>query len=215
MIRQLSKNWQTRVEISHLIWSKDLSGLSGFFRQLRSKSCFKMSGLSGFWTVYLKKKRSKNRARFERFWAVYLKNRSKTAQDLIIQSRPQRDSNPQSSAPKSDAFSVSLCGLAASLIFAVFVLLNMFNVLDMHNKYTGQKCCFWALFGKLLHWMNVFVHGRPWMNVFFRVLQRRETLSLGPRPGKTAQKPLKNRSNLAWKTVQKSPQEMSGFWAVF
>ena len=32
---------------------------------------------------------------------------------------------------------------------------------------------------------------------------------------KTAQKPLKNRSNLAWKTVQKSPQEISGFWAVF
>ena len=32
---------------------------------------------------------------------------------------------------------------------------------------------------------------------------------------KTAQKPLKNRSKLAWKTVQKSPQEMSGFWAVF
>ena len=31
---------------------------------------------------------------------------------------------------------------------------------------------------------------------------------------KTAQKPLKNRSNLAWKTVQKSPQEISGFWAV-
>ena len=27
---------------------EDLSGLSGFFRQLRSKSCFKMSGLSGF-----------------------------------------------------------------------------------------------------------------------------------------------------------------------
>ena len=52
-----------------------------FLRQLRSKSCFKMSGLSGFWTVYLKKP-LKNRARFERFWAVYLKNRSKTAQDL-------------------------------------------------------------------------------------------------------------------------------------
>ena len=51
---------------------QDLSGLSGFFRQLRSKSCFKMSGLSGFWTVYLKKP-LKNRARFERFWAVYLK----------------------------------------------------------------------------------------------------------------------------------------------
>ena len=32
---------------------------------------------------------------------------------------------------------------------------------------------------------------------------------------KTAQKPLKNPSNTAWKTVQKSPQEMSGFWAVF
>ena len=27
---------------------QDLSGLSGFFRQLRSKSCFKMSDLSGF-----------------------------------------------------------------------------------------------------------------------------------------------------------------------
>ena len=51
---------------------QDLSGLSGFFRQLRSKSCFKMSGLSGFWTVYLKKP-LKNRARFKRFWAVYLK----------------------------------------------------------------------------------------------------------------------------------------------
>ena len=60
----------------------------------------------------------------------------KTAQDLIIKSRPQRDSNPQSSDSKSDALSVSLCGLAVSLIFAVFVLLNMFNVLDMHNKYT-------------------------------------------------------------------------------
>ena len=36
---------------------------------------------------------------------------------------------------------------------------------------------------------------------------------------RTAQKPLKNRSKIAWKTVQKSPQEMSGFlskiWAVF
>ena len=40
---------------------QDLSGLSNFFRQLRSKSCFKMSGLSGFWTVYLKKP-LKNRA---------------------------------------------------------------------------------------------------------------------------------------------------------
>ena len=29
------------------------------------------------------------------------------------------------------------------------------------------------------------------------------------------EKPLKNRSNLAWETVQKSPQEISGFWAVF
>ena len=28
--------------------AQDLSGLSGFFRQLRSKSCFEMSGLSGF-----------------------------------------------------------------------------------------------------------------------------------------------------------------------
>ena len=54
----------------------------------------------------------------------------------MIKSRPQRDSNQQSSDSKSDALSVSLCGLAGSLIFAVFVLLNMFNVLDMHNKYT-------------------------------------------------------------------------------
>ena len=45
---------------------QDLSSLSGFFRQLCSKSCFKMSGLSGFRTVYLKKP-LKNRARFERF----------------------------------------------------------------------------------------------------------------------------------------------------
>ena len=30
----------------------------------------------------------------------------------------------------------------------------------------GQKCCFWALFGKLLH------IGRAWMNVFVRVLQK-------------------------------------------
>ena len=132
----------------------------------------------------------------------------------------------------------------------------MFNVLDMHNKYTvricispyispcccclfllfpskeyvgggggggwgklgrwggggglltwraGQKCCFWALFGKLLH------IGRPWMNVFVRVLQRRETLSLGPRTGKTAQKPLKNRSNLAWKPFKNHRKK----WAVF
>ena len=35
---------------------QDLSGLSGFFRQLRSKSCFKMSGLSyvSFFNGYLK-----------------------------------------------------------------------------------------------------------------------------------------------------------------
>ena len=29
-----------------------------------------------------------------------------------------------------------------------------------------SKCCFWALFGKLLH------IGRPWMNVFVRVFQK-------------------------------------------
>ena len=45
---------------------QDLSGLSGFFRQLRSKSCFKMSVLNGFLTVYLKKT-LKNRAGFELF----------------------------------------------------------------------------------------------------------------------------------------------------
>ena len=55
---------------------------------------------------------------------------------MSIKCRPQRDSNPQPSDSKSDALSVSLCGLAGSLIFAVFVLLNMYNVLDMHNKYT-------------------------------------------------------------------------------
>ena len=31
---------------------------------------------------------------------------------------------------------------------------------------TGQKCCFSALFGKLKH------IGRPWINVFVRVLQK-------------------------------------------
>ena len=35
------------------------------------------------------------------------------------------------------------------------------------------------------------------------VLQRRETLSLGPRPGKTAQKPLKNRSKTAQILLEK------------
>ena len=57
-------------------------------------------------------------------------------QDLIVKSQPRWDSNPLSSDSKSDALSVSLCGLAGNLIFAVFVLLNMFNVLDVHNKYT-------------------------------------------------------------------------------
>ena len=111
---------------------QDLTGLSGFFRQLRSKSCFKMSGLSGSWTVYLKKNAQKPR----KIWTVLSGLSKKTAQNLIIKSRPRRDSNPQSSDSNSDALSISLCGLAASLIFVVFVLLNMFNVLDMHNKYT-------------------------------------------------------------------------------
>ena len=53
-----------------------------------------------------------------------------------MKSRPQRDSKPQSSDSQSDSLSVSLFGLAGSLILAVFVLPNMFNVLDMHNKYT-------------------------------------------------------------------------------
>ena len=52
---------------------QELRGLSGFFRRLRSKSCFKMIALSGFRTVYLKKKQLKNRTIFELFWAVYLK----------------------------------------------------------------------------------------------------------------------------------------------
>ena len=56
---------------------QDLSGLSGFFRHLRSKFCLKMSGLSGSCTVYLKKP-LKNRARFEWFWAVYLKKTLKS-----------------------------------------------------------------------------------------------------------------------------------------
>ena len=29
-------------------FKQDLSSLSGFFRQLRTKSCFKISGLSGY-----------------------------------------------------------------------------------------------------------------------------------------------------------------------
>ena len=45
---------------------QDLSGFSGFFRQLRSKSCFKMSGLSGF-ERFIYKNPLKIHARFERF----------------------------------------------------------------------------------------------------------------------------------------------------
>ena len=61
---------------------QDLSGLSGFFRQLRSKSCFKKSGLSGFSTVYVKKSRSKTAQNLNGFERFIYKNRSKTAQDL-------------------------------------------------------------------------------------------------------------------------------------
>ena len=68
----------------------------------------------------------------------------------------------------------------------------------------GQKRCFWAFFGKLRHF------GRPWMNVFVRVLQRRETLSLEPRPGKTAQKPLKNHRK-KWAVFERFfKQDLSG-----
>ena len=55
---------------------QDLSGLSGFFRQLRSKSCFKMSGLSGFWTVLFKKTAKKPRT----IWTVLSGLSKKTAQ---------------------------------------------------------------------------------------------------------------------------------------
>ena len=52
------------------------------------------------------------------------------------------------------------------------------------------------------------------MNVFVRVLQRRETLSLGPRPGKTAQKPLKsclkNRSKITARNERFFKQDLSG-----
>ena len=40
---------------------QDLNNLSGFCKQLRSKSCFKISCLSGFLTVYLKKNAQKPR----------------------------------------------------------------------------------------------------------------------------------------------------------
>ena len=40
-----------------------------------------MSGLSGFWTAYLKKP-LKNRAKLERFWAVSLDKPLKTVQTL-------------------------------------------------------------------------------------------------------------------------------------
>ena len=52
------------------------------------------------------------------------------------------------------------------------------------------------------------------MNVFVLVLQRRETLSLGPRPGKTAQKPLKfclkNRSKITARNERFLKQDLSG-----
>ena len=67
-----------RVEIFHLIWSKTWAVWAVFFRQLRSKSCIKMSGLSGFWTVYLKKP-----LKPRKIWTVYpKKNRSNFARFL-------------------------------------------------------------------------------------------------------------------------------------
>ena len=76
------------------------------------------------------------------------------------------------------------------------------------GRRSWSQCCFWALFGKLLH------IGRPWMNVFVRVLQRREPLSLGPRPGKTAQKPLKsclkNCSKITARNERFFKQDLSG-----
>ena len=62
---EISKKYPSRDFSPNL--NQDLSGLSGFFRQLRSKSCFKMSGLSGFRTVYLKKP-LKSCAVFEQFF---------------------------------------------------------------------------------------------------------------------------------------------------
>ena len=51
------------------------------------------------------------------------------------------------------------------------------------------------------------------------VLQRRETLSLGPRPGKTAQNPLKSCLKNRSKITARNEQFLSGFlskiWAVF
>ena len=101
--------------------------LSGFFKQLRSKSCFKMSGLSGFWTVYLKKTAQKP-------LKSCLRNRSK------ITARNER-----------------------------FFLDNYAQTLLQNERFER----------------------------FLNGLSR-----------KTAQ----NCSNLAWETVQKSPQEMSGFF---
>ena len=51
-----------------------------FFRRLRSKSCFEMSGLSGFWTVYLKKP-LKSCAVTERFFWI---NRSKPFKSCAV-----------------------------------------------------------------------------------------------------------------------------------
>ena len=37
---------------------------------------------------------------------------------------------------------------------------------------TSQKCCFWAIFGKLLHFGKILHIGGPWINVFVRVLRK-------------------------------------------
>ena len=72
----------------------------------------------------------------------------------------------------------------------------MFNVLDMHNKYTVK------IFIVSLYKITKIRGLRRGLGGTLRGVRwgggnSRETLSLGPRPGKTAQKPLKNRSNLA------------------
>ena len=98
-----------RVEIFHLIWSKIWAVWAVFLDNYAQNLASKWA----VWAVFerfIYKKPLKNRSRFEQFWAVYLKkNSSKTAQGLIIKSRPQRDSNPQSSDSKSDALSVRPC----------------------------------------------------------------------------------------------------------
>ena len=160
--------------------------LSGFCRQLRSKSCFKMSGLSGFWTTYLE---------------IPLKNRSKLAWETI-QKSPQE---------MSGFWAVFFRQLRSKPCFKMSGL-SCFWTFYLEKPLKNRSNLAWETVQKSPQEISGF-----WA-VFFRQLRSKPCFKMSGLSGfwtTYLEIPLKNRSKLAWETIQKSPQEMSGFWAVF